>query len=147
MLYKLIKQIPNIGDVNDILDSDYWKWINFSEKSYFIEYVKPLYPIGTHLIFNRIHYKVIDVNESTMLMTLRPVSSYGGDKLIPVDTIKDIKVINFFWFINSSGAIQCDYEERANISKYSIAYKKKTNNFFLTKEAAVAALESLNIKL
>lgn len=144
MKYLVKKTIPLIdsplksGDIIDTMDHKY-ALLNFNDSNFFEKYHDPKYIVGQKLIYMRMLCTVKRIITPT---TFEILHEGAGKRYTISDKAKTTNVTEF-WFINSNGKICPDYEERSGILLTGLRYKKRTGNYFLSKEEAKTHLDKL----
>lgn len=136
MRYIVKKQIPIAGGLKKgyVIDSSHaiYSNLDFSDKEFFEPYPEQLYEINQEVVYDGIRYKVINIINNGINYVIR------NDNGIQTTINNKTKILipTNFWFINSNGQIQSDYEERKGINKDGLKFKKLTGNYFVTFELA-----------
>ena len=140
MKYTVKKNIPlkggalKKGDTIDDSDSKYWS-LDFNDKDFFEIYQDPIYKKGQPLLYKPIgdrHFSLFTVTTVFGNKTYEIKNDHHDVHTITEKTV--VKIPTIFWFINSNGIVSSDFEERYGINKDGLDYKKRSGNYFATKE-------------
>jgi hypothetical protein len=142
--YVLKKDIPfriNKLKKGDIIDQNYSQigLLDLSDTNYFEVYFEPIYQVGEQLLYKKNRYtgfELYDVITGFNGKQYRIKNVKTGQIEEITDKTVGVKKLTKFWFINSNGQICSDYEERRDINKEGLEYKKKIGNYFSSLEIA-----------
>lgn len=130
---------------NNLSLNENYKAINFSDENYFLKINQgELFAKGTEVIYRdklwAVDFHIVEPNGKLSYMLEQ---KDGAKERTKADNSR-IKIIKRFYFINSSGDVQSDYEERIKLGGLrGLDFKKLTGNYFLTKEEANKALDEI----
>ncbi|MCK9575729.1 MAG: hypothetical protein WC979_02500 [Candidatus Pacearchaeota archaeon] len=152
----------NVGDMVSDRGVGVWYWNTTSapcmfdptkEPHFFVEFAMPKYKKGDSVYLRPDKVKVIGngIGEKTALIVQEVLQSTtpgvphkyslkNGTKVICTVIEDNIHIPTFYWFINSSGKV-C--QDTYVSDDYKTTYRKRTNNFFKTKESANLSLDNV----
>mgnify|MGYP001228386871 CR=1 FL=1 len=139
MKYLVKKNIPLILGIKkgDIIDSNdkMYSILDLRDTSFFEAYIETSLVVGDHIICSEFDFQSKDlceiISENGNNFT---VKNLKNGKSFSIKKKSKYKIPTYFWFINSNGELQSDYEERPRINKLGLEFKKKIGNYFSNKE-------------
>ena len=146
--YEVLMDIPLIGMSSlrkgEVIDSTNSVFSILDKNGpFFTEVVPPKFSKGDKVIIRGSRSKELLVVVETVRLKdsfeYKVIGNNTGNKLTLKE--KELTYPTIFWFVNSSGKIISDFEERIGIDARDLEFKKMVSNYYKTSEDARAWID------